>query len=187
MLFMNLEALIREIKNGNAVAKETLFRSLRGRYLNVCKRYTRNVQDAEERMMDGFCRFFVKIETFQYWHDDGLHKWIKTIMINICLGNLDDKPFFSITSENEAHDISEQDTILNKISTDEILKLIQRLPRGYKTVFSLFVIEGYSHIEIGHMLHIQTGSSKSQLAKGKNLLQKMIISNESDYGKQESR
>ena len=184
---MTLPELIKEIKIGNKVAEQYLFNQLRRRYLVLCVRYVKNKEDAEERMLDGFYKFFNTIEAFTYRHDDGLYAWIKKIMINECLMQLRSKSIFSITTENEAHDISEQENILDKLSTAEIFKLIIQLPLGYRTVFNLFVIDGMEHEEIASELGITKGSSKSQLSKARSLLQKMILSNGTEYVKQQSK
>lgn len=184
---MNLEALIRELKNGNKLAGKDLYMHLRSRCLVTCRRYVRNKEDAEERMSDGFHKFFASIESFQYWHDEGVYAWVKRIMINQCLMQLRNKTLFAIISENEAYDISEQDTILDKLSIDEILNLVERLPLGYRTVFNLFVIDGFDHGQIGLILGIKAGSSKSQLSKARNLLQKMLILNGLEYVKEQSK
>jgi len=184
---MNLEALIRALKSGSKQAEKDLFKHMRGRSLNTCRRYVRNKEDAEERMLDGFYKFFATIENFQYWNDEGLYAWIKRIMINECLMQLRSKTLFAIISENEAYDISEQDNVLDKLSNEEILNLVERLPLGYRTVFNLFVIDGYDHNQIGLILGIKAGSSKSQLFKARNLLQKMLILNGSEYVREQSK
>lgn len=180
---MTLEELVTEVKKGDKVAEHALFQRLKNRYLMTCRRYVKIREDAEERMLDGFFKFFMNVHVYIYEHDDGLFAWIKRIMINECLMQLRNNRLFSVEAETEAENELAEEQVFARIGAKNIFKLVQELPLGYRTVFNLFVIDGVKHSEIANLLGITTGASKSQLNKAKVLLQKMILKNES-YAKQ---
>ena len=140
----------------------------------LCFRYTGNNQDAEDVMQEGFILIFSKLKNYK--HEGSFEGWIRKIMINVALKYIkkkkklyteDIKTIYNLYDKN-------QDAI-SGLSSDELLNLLTQLPVGYRTVFNMYVIEGYSHKEIGQMLKIAESSSRSQLAKAKNMLKKLII------------
>ena len=184
---MTLPELIREAKAGSAAAQQYLFDQLSPRALILCRRYVKNPEDAEERMLDGFYKFLKNISAFNYQGDASLHAWIKKIMINECLMQLRKKNIFNIVSESLANEIQLEEDMLDNLSTAEIFELIVQLPVGYRTVFNLYMIEGIEHKEVAALLNISEGTSKSQLSKAKSLLQKMLLSKGTDYVRQKSK
>ena len=174
---MTVAALISEIKQGSRAAQECLFVRLSGPMLAVCERYLKNRQDAEERMLDGFYKFFTSIHRFQYQNDETLYAWLKQIMVNECLMQLRKKHVLSVVPETALAETPATDDLLAGISAAEIYQLILQLPVGYRTVFNLYEVEGYEHKEIACLLGIAESTSKSQLSRAKSLLQKMIFSN----------
>ena len=181
---METSELIREAKQGSAAAQKCLFDNWCGRMIGVCRRYVKNTEDAEELLLDGFYKFFKNISSFSYQGDAALYNWLKRIMVNECLMFLRRKNVFAIISEPAAGDIPLQEDALNNLSAHEIFRMIVQLPVGYRTVFNLYEIEGMTHKEIGSLLNISEGTSKSQLSKAKALLQKMILKN-GNYGRQQ--
>lgn len=177
---MNQEQLIKECKQGSTAAQKCLYDLYAGQMFMTCRRYLKNEADAEERMLDGFYKFFTRIRDFHYQGEAALFSWIKKIMINECLMFLRKKNPFVITAETDELTIPVPEEVLGKLEAEEIFKLIIRLPLGYRTVFNLNVVEGMTHKEIATLLKISEGSSKSQLFKAKALLQKMIHS-ENEY------
>ncbi len=178
---MNQQQLIKECKEGSAAAQKWLFDHFADKMIMVCCRYVKQEADAEEVMLDGFFKFFKNISSFQYQGEAALFNWIKKIMINECLMFLRRKNAFVITAETTAEQLPVQADILDKLNADEIFKLIVRLPIGYRTVFNLYAVEGMGHKEIGHLLDITEGTSKSQLSKARIYLQKMMILKNNDY------
>lgn len=172
---MNLSELIKEVKEGSTAAQKCLFDEFSGKLLFVCRRYVKSPEDAEEVMLDGFYKFFKRIDTFSYQGDAALFGWIKKIMINECLMFLRKKHVFTMVSDSEAENISLDEDLLDRLSAAEIFNLIVQLPVGYRTVFNLYEIEGMPHKEIAGLLGISEGTSKSQLSKSKVLLQKMLL------------
>jgi RNA polymerase sigma factor (sigma-70 family) len=172
---MSLQQWVKEARKGSAAAQKCLFDAFSGSLLLVCRRYVKDDRDAEELMLNGFCRFFTTLPSFQYRTDAALYTWIKKIAINECLMFLRKKTGFVLTSEPCAEDHVVYDGILEQLGADEIFELIRELPPGYRTVFNLHVIEGCEHREIAEMLGISEGTSKSQLNKAKKLLQKNLL------------
>jgi RNA polymerase sigma-70 factor (ECF subfamily) len=184
---MTTEQLIREIKAGSVAAQQCFFRLYSARLLMLCRRYVKSREDAEERMLDGFFKFFKTIDSFEFISDAALFAWLKQIMIHQCLCQLRKKNSFQLVSESEAMDITIEEDALNNLSAAALFSLIVQLPVGYRTVFNLYAVEGLTHKEIAGALGISEGSSKSQLWKARALLQKMIHANENDHAKQQSK
>ena len=153
----------------------------------LCRRYVKSQEDAEERMLDGFYKFFKTLPKFQYLSDAALHAWLKKTMVNECLMQLRKKNVFNIVSESMASELSLEEDMLDELSAEEIFNLVVQLPLGYRTVFNLYVIEGFDHKEIAGILNISEGTSKSQLSKSKGLLQKMLLSKGNEHARQQSK
>ncbi|MEP6948762.1 MAG: sigma-70 family RNA polymerase sigma factor [Ginsengibacter sp.] len=184
---MDTSELIKEAKQGSAAAQKCLFDQLAGKMLLVCRRYVKNSEDAEELLLDGFYKFFKKISSFNYQGDAALYGWLKRIMINECLMFLRKKNVFTIVTDARAEDVPLEEEALNNLSAAEIFNLIIQLPVGYRTVFNLYEIEGMKHNEIAALLSISDNTSKSQLFKAKNLLQKMLLTKGIEYVKRKSQ
>lgn len=145
-------------------------------------RYVRNNDDAEDIIIIAFSKVFKSIKSFNYSGKGCLEAWIRKIVVNESLMFLRKRYNFSLT---ESLDISipEPDlTELGRLEAEDILEMINQLPTGYRTVFNLYVIEGYDHQEISMMLNISEGTSRSQLFKAKAILKKVLIKEGYNYG-----
>ena len=140
----------------------------------VCMRYVKNLHDAEELMLTGFQKFYSSIARFRYAGEGSVGAWLKKIIVNECLGFLRKAGTFNYAGEAAAITIADSANVLHDLSAAEIFRLITALPPGYRTVFNLFVVEGYTHQEIAGLLGISEGASKSQLSKARHLLQQQI-------------
>lgn len=178
---MNLQELIKECKEGGIAAQKCLFDHFAESMMMVCCRYVKNEQDAEEVLLDGFHKFFKTIDRFQYKTEPALFAWIKKIMINESLMLLRKRNAFLLSVEAEHENIAWDDHLPERLNAEEIFKMITQLPVGYRTVFNLHVIEGIGHKEIAGLLKITEGTSKSQLFKARQLLQKMLIQQNEEY------
>lgn len=152
-----------------------LFEQYAGRMMTICIRYSANHAEAEDMLQEAFIRIFYNIG--QYKFEGSFEGWLKRIVVNAALRILQKKGIrFSELNE----DIQEQQIagseVWSNASEEEILKLIGKLPLGYRTVFNMYVLEGYSHAEIASMLKIDMGTSRSQLAKARKALQQQIMS-----------
>ena len=184
---MDIAQLVKEAKQGSASAQKCLFDLLADRMMLLCRRYVKNAEDAEEVLLDGFYKFYKNMPAFQYQGEAALVAWLKKIMVNECLMLLRKKNVFTIVTESVAEEIPLQAEALDHLSAKEIFELVVQLPVGYRTVFNLFEIEGMDHKEIATLLGIAEGTSKSQLSKAKNLLQKNLLNNGTQYAKQKAR
>lgn len=184
---MNLQQLIREAKQGSSAAEKCLFDEFGGKMLALCCRYVKSPEDAEEIMLDGFCKFLKGLHAFQYQSDAALYMWLKKMMVNECLMFLRRKNNFNMVRETDAEEIPLQEEALNNLSAAEIFSMIVQLPVGYRTVFNLHIMEGMEHKEIAETLGITEGTSKSQLSRAKSLLQKLLTQKGVSYAKQQSR
>ncbi len=171
---MNDQKAIEGCKKQDRISQKYLFDTYSDGMLMVCLRYVKNLPDAEEIMLNGFFNFFKTIDRFIYNGNTGVGGWLKKIMVNECLMFLRRKGGLKIVEEQLAAEVSIDDGQISRISANEIFQLIMELPPGYRTVFNMAVVEEYSHKEIAAMFNITEGTSKSQLSKAKNLLQKML-------------
>lgn len=154
--------------------QQELFVRYAGKMLAVCMRYTRHRMEAEDILQDAFVKVFDNIHKFQF--KGSFEGWIRRIVINTALKNYSKKSFQQeqIGLENQPEHSTEPESYKN-LEYEEILRLINRLPEGYRVVFNLYAIEGYSHKEIADMLGIQESTSRSQLVKARKMLQGMIV------------
>ncbi len=143
--------------------------------LALCRRYTGNLHDAEDVMLEGFMKVFQKIG--QYQGSGSFEGWIKRIMINEALGFLrKNKSMYVETDIEELEEKPELDRLYTALEVEDLISMIDGLPPGYRIVFNLYAIEGFSHREIGRKLGISENTSKSQLSRARALLRKKLLS-----------
>jgi RNA polymerase sigma-70 factor (ECF subfamily) len=137
-------------------------------------RYANNREEAEEMFDDGFLRVLNKIA----FYDPELpfDPWFRTVMVHSAIDHYrSNKSNVTFTDIEDAYDIGYDEGLLERLSAEEILALVQLLPPSYRTAFSLFVVDGYTHPEIAVMLGINEGTSRSNLAKARTKLQELLI------------
>lgn len=168
--------LIAECIAGNRKAQESLYKKFAAKMYAICIRYAGNADDAKDVLQDGFLKVFRYLKTYR--GEGSFEGWIRRIIIFTCVNQLRLKS--KLTNE-KIEDVAIEDTHLtgyDKIAMQDLMNMIGRLSDGYRTVLNLYLVEGYTHKEIGDMLGISEGTSKSQLARAKSILQKQIeISN----------
>ncbi len=171
---MELSALINDCKKAEIIAQKKLYDLFAVRLFLICRRYLKTDAEAEDMLQNGFLKIFTSLHTFKYTTDNAFIAWMKKIMVNECLQELRKKNNFFLVAEETAHEIVEENSVISQLSTEEIFRFITSMPIGYRTVFNLYVIEGYNHQEIADMLKITIGTSKSQLNKARKMLQDLI-------------
>jgi RNA polymerase sigma factor (sigma-70 family) len=142
----------------------------------VCLRYCSDADDAQDVLQDGFVKVFKNLE--KYRGEGSFEGWIRRIFVNTAIEHYRKKT--NLTSLNDVMEGSFEDnnwSAFDNLAEKDILNIVRQLSPGYRTVFNMYVVEGYSHKEIGEILNITEGTSKSQLARAKALLQKMIQEN----------
>tara|TARA_R110001632_G_scaffold28927_2_gene77033 strand:+ start:57984 stop:58544 length:561 start_codon:yes stop_codon:yes gene_type:complete len=153
-------------------AQKEIFDQFSPKMLGVCRQYVKDNHHAEELMLSGFLKVFTNLQKFK--HEGSFEGWIRRIMVNTCLSYLRKKnPIKPTDEEYVYHDYATLS--LENTSVNDIQKLIDSLPDGYKMVFNLFAIEGYKHSEIAEELGITVSTSKSQLFKARKWLQENYI------------
>lgn len=140
--------------------------------LAVCKRYLGAGPLAEDVLMEGFMKVFTKIDYFK--EQGSFEGWVRRIMVNEALMALRKKGKMKFQETDFSYEVGEAAEAIMHLEVEELNRLIESLPTGYKTVFNLYAIEGYTHQEIAEMLGIQEGTSKSQLSRARGLLQQKL-------------
>ncbi|MCF8226066.1 MAG: sigma-70 family RNA polymerase sigma factor [Bacteroidales bacterium] len=170
---VNLEILIRGCKRGDAGSQQKLYRQFSRAMYGICLQYASSEEDAQDILQDGFVKVFNKIS--QVKDPKAFPGWIRRVMINTALEKyrslvhmerVDDEP--GLLNEQVAEET------LDRLNAETIVQMIQELSPRYRMVFSLYAIEGYSHKEIGEMLNISEGTSKSNLSRARVILQEKV-------------
>jgi len=156
----------------NRIAQKTLYERYHGPMLGVCLRYSNHREDAVEILNMGFFKIFKSISKFK--QTGSFEGWMRRIMVNECLMALRKKVNFQLQVEVNNLDIDTSVTVDSKLAYEELLKVLETLPVGYRTVFNMYVIEGYKHREIAEKLGISINTSKSQLILAKKRLREII-------------
>ena len=154
--------------------QQALFRRYSGILLAVCMRYARHQMEAEDIVQDAFIKIFDNLTQF---HNKGSFEgWMKRIVINTALKKANRKSFKNEQIGIEDHvDQPFNPSVYDDLEVDEIMAMIHQLPDGYRIVFNLYAIEGYSHKEIADLLGIQESTSRSQLVKARKMLQQLVL------------
>jgi RNA polymerase sigma factor (sigma-70 family) len=164
-----LEKLISECKKNQPKAQEQLYRLFEKKFFGLCLKYSANYADAQDNLQDGFLIIFKKIN--QYSGKGSFEGWAKKILINNALQKYKEVRFMEVLTDN----IPDVDVeIDNEIPLDFLMQIIQELPDQYRIVFSLYVLDDYSHKEISEMLNISSGTTKSNLHRARLLLKEKI-------------
>lgn len=172
------EELIEGCQKNNRAAQRALYDRYCRKMLVVCMRYSKSVAEAEDILQDAFVKVFQGIKNFR--RESKLETWMTRIMVNTALNAQRKKLYLFPMVDIEETNLPEDEVSLSGIHVQQLLEMIQALPQGCQIVFNLFAIEGFSHKEIAEQLGISEGTSKSQFARAKSLLQQRII-NETTY------
>ncbi|SIO45833.1 RNA polymerase sigma factor [Chitinophaga niabensis] len=167
-------------------SQEALYRQFFGYAMAICLRYASNKDEAIEILNDGFLKIFNHIQSYDTSRP--FKSWLSKIMANTAIDHLRSKKKISFSEDiTQAYDLGvSDDKALDKLAYEELLQLVQDLPPAYKTVFNLYVMEGFQHQEIADLLGISEGTSKSNLFKAKRILKTKIeelTSQNNDAGK----
>jgi RNA polymerase sigma factor (sigma-70 family) len=154
-------------------SQKLLYKAFYGFSMGICLRYANNREEAAEVMNQGFFKVFTRIETYDTSRP--FKAWLGKIMMNVSIDYYRSNLKMAYTEDlDKAEYVTDGELADRKLNYDDLLAMIQKLPNAYRTVFNLFAIEGYSHEEIGEMLNISSGTSKSNLHKARQKLKQMI-------------
>ena len=174
---MDDATLIIECVNGNPRAQRLLFDKFARKMLSVCLRYAKNEEQAEDVLQDGFVKVFSKLKDFK--SEGSLEGWIRRIMVNTALDQIrkNNKLLGDTNIDDVGYKIENNDFIVEKMIAEDLMKMVQAMPEGYKVVFNMFAIEGYSHGEIATTLGISENTSKSQYSRARAYLRERLEKN----------
>jgi RNA polymerase sigma factor (sigma-70 family) len=169
----DFKPLISECIAGKQKALAELYHHFAPKMFGVCLRYAKDATEAEDNLQDGFIKVFANLKTFR--NDGSLEGWIRRIIINVSLEKIRKQHLMYPVEDVSIYDtINFSDDVIAKISADDLMKLIQELPPRYRLVFNLYVMEGMSHQEIAQEMSITQGTSKSNLARAREILKRKV-------------
>lgn len=167
---MDYTLLVKECLKKKPAAQQQLYEHFAPAMLGVCYRYTKSIHDAEDVLQEGFIKVYLHLS--KYRATGNLDGWIRRIMVTTALNYLKKNKRYReelVFAEIPLHPVSDSNPII-QLDAKELSELIRQLPTGYQTIFNLYAIEGYTHVEIGEMLGISEGTSKSQYSRARHLL-----------------
>ncbi len=168
--------LIQDCCKGERNAQQKMYDKYSGQMYSVALRYSKMQQEAEDILQEAFLKVFQNIKTFR--KDSSLVYWIKRIVVNTALNHQRSKLYlYPMVDVNDLKNRYTEEVSIAGFGHEELLKLIRKLPAGCQVIFNLYAIEGYKHHEIAKELNISEGTSKSQYARAKSLLQGWVIEN----------
>ena len=168
---MSQDELIDNCRKGNRKAQEQLYRNYAAVLYGVCLKYSRNKTEAEDNLHDSFMTIYEKIG--QYKSKGSFEGWLKRVTINTVLQKYRKDEPLSLVHENTEEEVT-IDSVYSDITLQTLLEYIRELPNKYRTTFNLYVLDGYTHKEIGELLGTTIGTSKSNLARARVLLKEKI-------------
>lgn len=171
---MDDSALVKNCLKGDPIAQRKLFDKFAPKMLGVCMRYAKNTEQAEDVLQDAFIKVFQKLNLFK--EKGSLEGWVRRIVVNTSLDQIrkDLKFKNNVPMENVDYRLEQNSFILEGLAAEDLLILINSMPNGYKTVFNLFAIEGFSHKEIAQDLNISVNTSKSQYSRARAFLKEKL-------------
>ena len=171
---MTEEQIIEGCINGDARAQKHLYEKYVNKMMGVCLRYSKDYEEAQDVLQDGFVKVFEKLKSYK--GAGSLEGWVRRIFVNTAIDNhrKTKQQRQNIDLDSVDYQISSEGWIIERLSANDLLKIVQILPDGYRMVFNLYAIEGYSHKEIADQLDISVNTSKSQYSRAKSHLRKLI-------------
>ncbi len=172
---MNEEQLVKKCLEKDTLAQKQLFDFYSKRMMGVCLRYAKDSEEAQDVLQMGFIKVFEKLE--MYKHQGSLEGWIRKIIVNTALDNIrkNKKLMNNVEIDKVDYQLQNYDeNVLGSLSAQDLLRVIQEMPTGFRTVFNMFAIEGFSHKEIAEKLNISVSTSKSQFSRARVYLQKRL-------------
>jgi RNA polymerase sigma-70 factor (ECF subfamily) len=169
-----IDDLVKNCKAGQRKSQELLYKQFAPKMLGVCMRYAVDRMEAEDMLQNGFIKVFEKIK--DYRGEGSFEGWVRRIMVRCAIEyyRKHHKTMQLVAVEDAGAEASANAAVIDKLDAKDLMRLIQQLSPGYRMVFNLYAIEGYSHKEIAAMLNITEGASKSQLSRARSILKEQI-------------
>jgi len=168
---MDYYQLVKDCLKEKPAAQKALYEHFAGPMLGVCYRYTKSISDAEDVLQEGFIKVFKNLKQYKFEGEFG--GWVRRIMVTTAINYLKKNTRYQselLYTDDHLHVVSTDDHPEIKMQAKELAELIRQLPTGYQTIFNLHAVEGYSHVEIGKILGIHEGTSRSQYSRARALL-----------------
>lgn len=181
---MDQYILVKDCLKGKPAAQKQLYDYFAQTMLSVCYRYTKSLADAEDVLQEGFVKVFFNLH--QYKSEGELGAWIRRIMVTTAINFLKRNARYQtdlLFPDDHLHAIANEQHPEVKLDAKELADLIRQLPPGYQTIFNLYAVEGFNHVEIGKILGIQESTSRSQYARARGLLMQWIDQRNNDVKK----
>ena len=166
--------MVKECLKNSRLAQKELYGKLAPRMYSLCMRYVGNRETAKDILHDGFVVLFSKLETYK--GEGSFEGWARRIFINTALMHLRKSDVLKYSEEigEAAADITVSPSVIEKMEAERLMKLVCRMPVGFRTIFNMYAIEGYTHSEIAKELNITEGGSRSQLSRARIWLQERL-------------
>lgn len=177
----NLKQILKGCRAGKAKYQKMFYEHFYGKMMSVCMRYAKDQDEARDILHEGYIKVFKYLNSYK--ETGSLEGWVRRIMVNTAITHYHKhkKHYQQASIENDFYEIpctvGEAEMAVEKMAYEDVLRLVRKLPFKYRTVFNMYVIEGYNHREIGEMLNISEGTSKSNLARARKSLQAMVTQN----------
>jgi RNA polymerase sigma factor (sigma-70 family) len=176
-------SIVQYAQKKDAFAQRKVFEFYGRTLFRLAKRYLVDQAKTEDAVSESFYIIFKKMDSCHFLAIPPFEMWMKQIVVHECLRILRKEKRLEVLTDQNSDNYTIDDSTVENLTAAEIFKVIEGLPAGYRTVFNLHEIEGYSHTEIAELLEISAGTSKSQLSKAKNILQQKIIELDPAYAK----
>jgi RNA polymerase sigma factor (sigma-70 family) len=166
------EEIIKGCIDGNRKYQELLYLKYSRKMMGVCYRYSQKKEEAEDILQESFIKIFSRLNQFR--HEGSLEGWIRKIVLSTIYDNFRKKKFMVVLTDSIADEVTDTRDLFTETDFDHLINAIRELSPGYRTVFNMYAVEGYTHKEIGELLGISTGTSKSQYSAARKSLQKKL-------------
>lgn len=165
--------LLEGCRRADRKMQHELYKRYAPKMYGVCLRYAGNAEEAEDILQEGFIKVFNKINSFR--GEGSFEGWVRRIFVNTAIEHFRKKTYLQPLTETEENTVEGKYlSVLDNLAEKDIIQLVQQLSPGYRTVFNMYVVEGYTHKQIAEILGISEGTSKSQLSRAKLILQDLV-------------
>ena len=174
---MTDDELVKGCLNNNQKAQKELFVKYSSVMFGVCMRYTSSKDDAEDVLQDAFIKVFNKLD--KYSNKGSFEGWIRRIVVNTALDFIRKNKKMQLNSsiDDVGYGLKKDQFVVEELTARELMKIIQNIPTGYRTIFNMYAIEGFSHKEIARELGISESTSKSQLSRARSSIKELLVEN----------
>src|SRR6185369_17857946 len=172
----HFEVLAEKASRGDERSFQQIYDAIAGKMYSLCLRYAGNSEDANDWFQEGFVKLYRNLTAFR--GEGSFEGWARRIFVSVCIDGIKNRSLLFPVLREDADAVSGDLTGYDKLTNDDLIRVIRQLPDGYRTVVNLYLVEGYNHKEIGSMLNISEEGSRSQLFRARVLLQKMLTDNQ---------